>query len=143
MDRRTNVTLALNCLLALIIGALIYYFFSPEVIFVKKIDEIIESGLHFKLSLRDNWILKFIRFYVLDMLWAYALVFALKLIMGNNTANLKRVFGVAFIFSTTMEILQLTPLAQGTFDMWDIICEFVAEVLAVFIIKNTLEEAIK
>lgn len=93
MDRRTNVMLALNCLLALIIGTLIYYFFSPEVIFVKKIDEIIESGLHFELSLRDNWILKFIRFYVLDMLWAYALVFALKLIMGNNTANLKRVFG--------------------------------------------------
>lgn len=143
MDRRTNITFALNCLLALIIGALIYYFFSPEVIFVKKIDKIIKGGLHFELSLHDNWILKFIRFYVLDMLWAYALVFALKLIMGNNTANLKRVFGVAFIFSATMEILQLTPLAEGTFDMWDIICEFVAEVIAVFIIKNTQEEAIQ
>lgn len=143
MDRRTNVTLALNCLLALIIGALIYYFFSPEVIFVKKIDEVIGSGLHFELSLHDSWILRFIRFYFLDMLWAYALAFALKLILGNNTANLKRVFWGAFIFSTTMEILQLTPLAVGTFDMWDIICEFVAEVIAVFIIKNTLEEAIE
>lgn len=143
MDRRANITYACNCLLALIIGALIYYFFSPEVIFVKKIDKIIRSGLHFELSLHDNWILKFIRFYVLDMLWAYALVFALKLIMGNNTANLKRVFGVAFILSATMEILQLTPLAEGTFDMWDIICEFVAEVIAVFIIKNTQEEAIQ
>ena len=72
-----NVMLVFNCLLALIIGALIYYFFSPEVIFVKKIDEIIKSGLHFELSHYDNWILKFIRFYVLDMLWAYALVFSL------------------------------------------------------------------
>ena len=136
MDKRTYIIFALNCLLSLLIGALIYYFFSPEVIFVKKIEEITGIELHFELSFHDNCILKFIRFYVLDMLWAYALVFALKLIMGNNTANLKKIFLVAFMFSTTMEIFQLTPLAEGTFDIWDVICEFVAEVIAVFIIKK-------
>ena len=136
MDKRTYIMLGLNCFVSLLIGAFIYYFFSPEVIFVKKIEEIIGNGLHFELSFHDNRILKFIRFYVLDMLWAYALVFALKLIMGNNTANLKRIFLVAFMFSTTMEILQLTPLAEGTFDILDVICEFIAEVIAVFIIKK-------
>lgn len=136
MERRINVTFVLNCLVALIIGAVIYYFFSPKVIFVKQIDKIIGSGVHFTVSFRDNWIICFIRFYVLDMLWAYALVFALRLFMDNNAANLKRIFLVAFLFSTTMEILQLTPLAEGTFDIWDIVCEFVAEVVAVFVIKT-------
>lgn len=143
MNRKTKVVFVLNCIVPLTIGAIVYYLFSPEVIFVKQVDEIIGCRMHLNLLFHDNIVLQAIRFYVLDMLWAYALVFAIEFIIGNNTANLKTVFGVAFLFSTTMEILQLTTLAKGTFDVWDIICEFVAEVIAVFIIKYTLEEAVK
>ncbi|MBQ8280038.1 MAG: hypothetical protein IJZ23_09385 [Roseburia sp.] len=86
----------------------------------------------------NNLMIRFVRNYFMDMLWGYALVFALFLIEGNNAAELKKIFIVAFAFSAIMEILQMTPIAKGTFDVCDIIAEFFAEVIAVFIIKNFL-----
>ena len=139
MDKRINITVAFNCIIPLLIGTIIYYFFSSDVIFVKYIDEISGCGIHFYSMLESSWILKFIRFYVLDMLWAYALIFALFFIVGNNnTANLKKVFLIAFVFSVIMEILQLTPLAEGTFDFFDMFFELWAEIVAVFIIYKKI-----
>ncbi|MBQ0059318.1 MAG: hypothetical protein KBS83_05100 [Lachnospiraceae bacterium] len=69
------------------------------------------------------------------MLWAYALVFSLYLIIGNNTAELKKVFRIALAFALIMEVLQLTPLVKGTFDVADIMLEYLAEVTAVTVIK--------
>ena len=77
------------------------------------------------------------------MLWGYALVFTLYFILSNNTANLKKIFFIAFVFSTSMEILQLTSFATGTFDFLDILFEFLAEIFAVLVIKNTQEEGLK
>lgn len=42
-----------------------------------------------------------------------------------------------------MEILQLTPFVEGTFDVLDIIVEFLAEVVAVFIIKKYFLEEVQ
>lgn len=70
------------------------------------------------------------------MMWGYALIFALFYLLGNNTAMLVKIFFVAFLFSAAMEILQLTPIARGTFDICDIFVEFLAEIIAVFIIKK-------
>ena len=134
--KKNNITIMLNCLLPLFAGAVIYYLFSPDVIFVKLIDEIIGCGVHFDIVSQGNWALNILRYYVLDILWAYALVFALYFISGNETANLKKIFFITFVFSMAMEFLQLTPLAEGTFDISDIICEFFAEGIAVFVIKK-------
>jgi len=84
--------------------------------------------------------MRFVRNYLLDMLWGYALVFALSLFTGNNTAEIRKIFIIAVIFSAVMEILQLTSIAKGTFDVFDIIVEFLAEVTAVFIIKKHYSE---
>lgn len=69
------------------------------------------------------------------MLWAYALVIALFYFIGNNAASLSKIFLIAFSFSVALEILQVTPIAEGTFDLYDITVEFLAEIIAVFIIK--------
>jgi hypothetical protein len=45
---------------------------------------------------------------------------------------------IAFAFSSFMELLQLTPIVNGTFDVYDIMAELIAEVIAVFIIKLQL-----
>ena len=135
MRRHNKVLILLNFTVPLFVGAIIYYFLSPDVIFVKVIDEIIGERVNFTSLLENNFVVKFVRFYLLDMLWGYALVFALYFILGDNTAKLKRIFFIAFVFSTSMEILQLTPLAEGTFDFADILFEFLSEVFAVFIIK--------
>ena len=79
--------------------------------------------------------MKFVRNYLLDMMWAYALVFTLFFIMGNKTAELLKILTIATVFSAGIEILQLTPFVRGTFDILDIIAEFFAGIAAGFIIK--------
>lgn len=45
-------------------------------------------------------------------------------------------FVIAGMFSTIMEVLQVTGCVKGTFDVMDIIVEIIAELMAVFIIKR-------
>ena len=71
-----------------------------------------------------------------DMLWAYALVFSLMLVTGNKTADVWKMFVIAGMFSTIMEVLQVTGCVKGTFDVMDIIVEIIAELMAVFLSKT-------
>ncbi|MCR5272705.1 MAG: hypothetical protein K6E13_06960 [Lachnospiraceae bacterium] len=79
-----------------------------------------------------------VRNFVPDFLWGYALVFALSFFIDNNAAGLKKILITALVFSAVMESLQLTVFVGGTFDVLDIAVEFLAEVIAVFIIKNII-----
>ena len=125
----------MNILVPIIIGAAIYYVISPNVIFVQQLDSLLAREIHVNTAYSNTSIIRFVRNYLLDMMWGYALVFALFFVMGNNTADLKKIFLPAFLFTLAMEFLQLTPIAHGTFDLWDIFVEFLAEAVAVFIIK--------
>jgi hypothetical protein len=124
-----------NVLMPLLVGAGIYYLLAPEVIFVKRIDALLGSGLHVDNAGSHFILVRFNRNYLPDMIWGYTLVFAIYCIVGNNAANLLKVFMLAFLFSTAMEILQLTSVVEGTFDVLDLLVEFLAEATAVFIIK--------
>ena len=136
-----NKFLLLHIIFPILIGAVFYYLLSPDVIFVKQIDELLGCGFHLELAIRGHWIFQFMRIYMVDMLWGYALVFALFFIVDSNAAGRKEILFIAMALSAIMEILQLTPLVQGTFDLWDILVEFLAEMVAVFIInKYTAEE---
>ena len=128
--------LVINILAPILIGAAIYYVISPNVIFVQQLDSLLNRRIHINTTNFNLSIMRFVRNYLLDMLWGYALVFALSLFTGNNTAEIRKIFIIAVIFSAVMEILQLTSIAKGTFDVFDIIVEFLAEVTAVFIIKK-------
>ena len=131
-----RIAIVLNCIIPLLIGAVIYYLISPEVIFVKELDAQMGQGIHFNVDYTDKGWLRIFRNHFLDALWAYALVFALFFVSDNNAASVWRIFGIAFLFSAIMEILQITPMVKGTFDTWDIIVEFLAEIVAVFVIKH-------
>ena len=135
-DKKGQFFVILNALLPILLGAAIYYFIFPEVVFVQKIDSL--TGLHFHIQslMVNNFLIRFLRNYLLDMMWGYALIFTLYFILGNNTAGLWRIFLIAVVFSAVMEILQLTPVAKGTFDICDMLVEFIAEAVAVFIIKK-------
>lgn len=123
-----------NIVLPLLLGSAIYYLYSPDVLFVRSIDSTTNLNFHIKID-GSVWVFLFVRNFFLDMLWAYALVFMLYYLIGNNTANLRKIFLIAFSLSVAMEILQITPIVEGTFDLCDIAVEFLAEVVAVFIIK--------
>lgn len=126
----------LNFLVPIALGSIIYYLFSPDVLFVQKIDEVFGGGLHLYRIAEGNTAFRIFRNYFPDMLWAYALIFALFFVSGNKTAEISKIFLIAFSFSAVMELLQMAPLVKGTFDMFDIVAEFIAEIFAVFIIKT-------
>lgn len=128
--------LALHVICPIITGALIYYLISPDVIFVIKIDAVLGGVINVHRTPVDNVFFRLIRNYFLDMMWGYALVFALFYIIGNNAVKIEKIFWMAFSFSAVMEMIQITPLVQGTFDMFDIGVEFLAEVIAAFIINK-------
>ena len=131
-----KIILALNVICPIIIGAFIYYLVSPDVIFVKKIDAMIDGVINIHITPIDNIFFKLVRNYFLDMMWGYALVFTLFFVIGNNVEKVEKIFWTAFIFSAAMEIIQITPFVQGTFDVFDIVVEFLAEVIAAFIING-------
>ena len=132
--RNEKTFFAANVIIPLVIGAAVYYIMSPDVIFVRGVDGLLGLGVHVGVHDNNFMLIKFIRNYFLDMLWAYALVFALQYIIGNKTAKSHTTLFVAFIFTAVIEMLQLTSLASGTFDVLDILVELIAEVIAVIII---------
>lgn len=103
---KRTVFLIINILIPIGLGAVIYYLVLPDVLFVKQIDLLLGKAMHFEVA-NDISVVKFIRNYFLDMLWAYALVFALSLIICRNAAQLWETFMIAFIFSAIMELLQI------------------------------------
>ena len=143
MEEEHIKAIVFNIIIPIFLGAVIYYVIAPEVIFVKYIDDFMGIGFHIKNLDTANVVIRLIRYYLLDMLWAYSLVFSVFFVLGNNKADLLKSFIVAFTFSTIMEVLQFTPASRGTFDMFDIVFEFLSEVVAVFIIKkHTIKEEI-
>lgn len=130
----SKVTVAINAIFPIVVGGVIYYLISPDVIFVKKIDSILGNIINIHVALPDNIITMIIRNYLPDMMWGYALVFALFFIMGNNAANISKIFIMTGVFSAILEMLQILPYIYGTFDIFDICVEVLAEAVAVFII---------
>lgn len=138
MERTKHVNkkmiMVLHILCPIAIGALVYYLASPDVLFVKKTEPFtgVTGGIH---ALPPNSaFLRLVRNYLPDMMWGYSLVFSLFCIAGNNAADIWKVFWTAFPFSVVMETMQKTSFVPGTFDVFDIFVEFLAEIIAVCII---------
>lgn len=116
----------LNVIAPVLIGAILYYLFFPEAVFVRLIDNLLGSSYHIPVNV-DNILIKLIRFYLLDFLWAYALMSAVILIFKNDS----RVFVIILIFEIFLELIQLLPSIRGTFDVCDIGIEILASILVI------------
>ena len=116
----------LNVIAPVLIGAILYYLFFPEAVFVRLIDNLLGSSYHIPVNV-DNILIKLIRFYFLDFLWAYALMSAVILIFKNDS----RVFVIILIFEIVLELIQLLPSIRGTFDVCDIGIEILASILVI------------
>ena len=130
-----------NIIFPLLVGAVIYWFTSTDVIFVEAVRSIWGMSIHIGIGNIDGGLARLVRYYMSDILWAYALVFALYLAVGSNAARVKTAFVIAVVFSTVMEVIQLSPVIPGTFDVIDILVETTAEAIAALIIKKQYEEA--
>jgi len=138
-DKSRLTIFILNVIIPIFFGVVFYFMSSPDVIFVKWSRQIWDKNLYMGIN-SENPVFIFARYYLLDMLWAYALVFTLWLIDDNKEGATRKNLLIAFGFSIVMEVLQLTPFVSGTFDVFDIVAEFVAEFAAFVISKNWRKE---
>ena len=79
-------------------------------------------------------LLVFLRSFTADIIWAYALAFAVLSVLGYSRRHLPVGFALCAGLSAGMELLQLAGLAPGTFDPLDIVFEFLSILLALVII---------
>ncbi len=142
MVHKRSLFLIINIIIPLVMGGLIYCITSPDTIFVRTLRITIFRGAITQATFVPVGLGMFIRFYFLDMLWGYALVFALVLLWGNS-AEVLRCFLIAVAFSVVMESLQLVPAVLGTFDLLDILAEVVAEGAAALFIKSFYAKEVK
>lgn len=138
MRRKTTMVLHIMC--PLTAGALIYCLAAPDIIFIKKTADFMGWSVHMQMLPTDSSLFTLIRNYLPDMMWGYSLVFALFCIIGNNAASVWKVFWMAFPFSMAMELMQKASFVPGTFDVFDIAVEFLAEAIAACIIYQYSRE---
>ena len=131
---RDRIFLWMNILLPVMVGGITYYLISPEVFFVRQLDALLGSGIHIENVGSQGTFFRWFRNYALDMLWGYALFFTLHLMVADDTAEWWKTFGMAAVFSAGMELLQIMPGVAGTFDVWDIVVELLAEGMAALVL---------
>lgn len=122
-------------IIPIIVGALLYYLFCPEVFFVRKIDEMFGISFHPANKYLKITIVKIARNYIFDVIWGYALFVTLYFLADNNAVDIKKFIITGILLVVILEGLQLLPNVDGTFDVFDILIELVAGGTAVFIIK--------
>ncbi len=135
---KNRTFLLINIIFPLLVGAVIYWFTSTDVIFVEAVRSFWGTPFHTGIVSTDGGAMQLVRYYMSDILWAYALVFALYFAIGNNAARVRTAFVIAVTFSVFMEVIQISPRIPGTFDINDILVEVMAETIAALIIKNNM-----
>lgn len=124
----------LNVTAPIIIGAVFYYIFGRDTVFVELIDNILGFSMHIT-STGNNFGIKMARCYLPDFLWAYALMSAVLLFWGYD----KRIIALVIIYETVLELLQLFSCVKGTFDVWDILIEILAGIIVIKLFRRSLK----
>ena len=124
--RKTIVIDWLLILVPLVLGAAIYICLSPKtyisILFWKVLG--IDNPFHkIKMSEMPGMV-RFVRFYLCDFFWAFALFQAVFMVAGKK--RLIVMTTISLVFCVSLEVLQMTSLIPGTFDFFDILAEALA-----------------
>ncbi len=138
-DKSILRKLIFHVILPLFAGGLLYYLFCPDISFVRWLDARLGGGVHFYTLFPANRAVLWVRYYLFDILWAYALTHVCHLIFDNNAHSYLWCIAVTTLFGAMMEAGQLIGLARGTFDCFDIVWESVGAIIAALIIKKQQE----
>ena len=134
---RQHIFYCLNILVSLILGLAVYVCFRPDTyvshvvynVLGVSVDGIIPTnGL-------PAWLLLFIRNYLGDISWAYALTFTIFYIWLGMDGKLVTAFCIVTAFEIGIEVLQKTDIVLGTFDWWDIFLEICITAFIMLLIK--------
>lgn len=131
MKKRKEIIL--NIFIPIIIGTIIYILLSPNAYITKLFWGIINEGNPLsKINIMEMPIIvRWIRYYLCDILWAYALTYSIVCILWNGSVcSAVNACVVSVIFIMVVEISQITNYISGTFDYFDLIFQIVTSFFA-------------
>lgn len=124
---------SINTILPLLIGGAVYIGVRGDTYISGFIYRI--TGIQFRQIVLPAWLAFTARNFLSDFMWAYSLAFALSVVFRYSRRNTMVVLGMSFTFVVTIEFLQKTRAFSGTFDVFDILLESIAIILALVFIK--------
>ncbi len=125
---------------SLLMGTVFYLIFSPNTFISQAVFNMTGNGTAAIVTLPDVWWTNVLTWYACDWLWGYALTFVLALILGTSTRGLLETISVAAVFEVIVEWLQRLGIFAGTFDVLDILVEWMATLVAVLVLQHTNQE---
>ena len=120
--RKKNI---LSCMLALILGGLIYMFLRPGTYIAN-----IFNRQNVELS---GWIGNFTKYYLPDFLWGLSLSCCLVAVNNPRVKGAVLCCVVSFLCGFTWELLQTFGVLPGTGDIYDVIMYFLSSALCIII----------
>ena len=123
-----------NIFIPLLIGGVVYILFRPDTYF----SQYIFNKLNFipVIDSEPTLIIKFIKYYLCDILWAYSLTFAVLFVFQNETNRFIASLSICIVFEMITEFVQLWNLIPGTFDFVDMVNECVTTLIIIFVCKK-------
>lgn len=131
--KKYQVFFILNISIPLLLGLVIYFFLKPDTYVIKWIFSFFNFNFTYSIS-HNNLIVKFIYCYLCDILWAYALTFAVYYFSDFFTHKYFIAMLITIVFCVLIEFLQFFDIITGAFDVLDILFEIIANVLALMYI---------
>ena len=126
-----------NILVPLLAGMVLYTILTDDTYVSQWIRRTFAQENSSVLSTRAGF-LRFCRNHLCDMCWSYSLVFCIAWILGQGRVWLTVSVSVCALFSTLMELVQLSAAFPGTFDVWDILLEIVSCLIAGMVIYTNI-----
>ena len=130
---RSNLFYALHVLLPLLLGFGLYVLLRPEVLAVRAVFDLLPFDLPQPLQRSGvgSSVIRLLRCHAADFLWGYALAMALFWAGDRYGYPPGKSIGFSIFADLLMELLQLTPLLSGVFDLRDIFVQILGTGIAV------------
>ena len=126
---KKSVLYAINIILPLALGLIVYVFDKPN--------SFVSNWIYTFTGFRSNTCIfpKIIDYHFPDFVWAYSLMFVLYIVSGIYKKKLVLSILISVVFSIALEVIQLFQTNMFTFDVIDIGVEILAILMAALIIK--------
>lgn len=135
--KTTNILYLVNAMIGLTLGLFIYIVFRPDTYLSKYLLDITHLRmLSNYMSERDNILISFARYYLCDFLWAYSMTFSVQIFLKAN-CNKRYIELIIYclFFEFLIEGMQKFNIISGTFDIYDIVLEAAATLIALFLVN--------
>lgn len=127
-----NKFLVANCIVGLSVGFFLYFLLDDSVYATSWIYSMI--GID-KPILKATGLLRLVRIYGLDLLWAYSMWYGVVLMCFGFRNKIMIPTIITALGGMCFEILQLFKVIKGTFDKYDIVANICGIALAIIIYK--------